>query len=307
MTVPAGTVMPRHELLRAIGAVADSPDGAATACAVLGLADPGSVGHTEAFVLNCPPYAAVYLGDGGGLGGEAADRVAGFWRALGLVPPAEPDHLAALLSLYASLGESAREAGRPAITQALERARRALFDEHLWPWLPGYLDAVAELGIPALADWAVLALRAVRDERAALASAAVAGQAASPLPLALRSAPSPVTTDGELDDLLAALTTPIRSGFILTRHSLAKGAEAAEVGYRIGERRFSLRAMLEQAPAATLDWLAREARRWQRRHAERADGDPVQGWWAERAGQTADTLTTAAGLAAGAATMGEAG
>jgi hypothetical protein len=38
-------------------------------------------------VLNCPPYAAVYLGAEGGFGGEAADRVAGFWRAIGVPPP----------------------------------------------------------------------------------------------------------------------------------------------------------------------------------------------------------------------------
>lgn len=291
-------VMPRYELLRALGAVADSPAAAASACPALGLADPGPVGHTEAFVLNCPPYGAVYLGGDGGLGGEAADRVAGFWRAIGLAPPAEPDHLAALLSLYASLGESAHQAGRLATAGTLNSARRALFHEHVWPWLPSYLDAVAELEIPALTAWAGLTMRAVQAEHAALADG-TAGRAASPLPLALRSAPPPVAAGCELSDLLATLTTPVRSGFILTRRQLAAGAAAAGVGYRIGERRFSLRAMLEQAPAGTLGWLAEEARRWERRHAARAVGDPVHDWWAQRARQTARTLTAAAGLAYG--------
>ncbi len=288
---------PRYELLRALAAGADSPAGAASACPALGLPALDAAGHTDAFVLNCPPYAAVYLGEAGGLGGEGADRVAGFWRAIGLTPPAEPDHLAALLSLYASLGESAAQAGRPATAAALTRTRHALFHEHLWPWLPGYLDAIEDLGIPALTAWAELMSRAIRAEHVALAAQAAAAQAASPLPLALRSAPPPAATWDEPADLLATLTTPVRGGFILTRRQLAVGAAAAGVGYRIGERRFALRAMFDQAPAETLGWLAGEARRWQRRHAARAPGDPAHRWWAERARHTAGLLAAAAELA----------
>ena len=82
---------------------------------------------------SCYPYASVYLGAEGMLGGEARDRVAGFWRALGLVPPAEPDHLAALLGLYAALAdaEEPRRTSRPAAAPA--QARRALLHEHLLP------------------------------------------------------------------------------------------------------------------------------------------------------------------------------
>lgn len=291
-----GFAAQRHELLRALAAVADSPAGAASACPALGLADPGAAAHTDAFVLNCPPYAAIHLGDAGGLGGEGADRVAGFWRAVGLTPPAEPDHLAALLSLYASLGESAQQASRPASKAALTQIRQALFHEHLWPWVPAYLDAVADLKIPALADWAGLTMRAVQAERMALA-AQTAGPAARPLPLALRSAPPPAAAGSELRDLVATLTIPVRCGFILTRRQLAAGAKAVGAGYRIGERRFTLRAMLDQAPAETLGWLAGEAHRWQQRHAARAPGDPAHRWWAQRAGRTAGLLTAAAELA----------
>src|SRR5205814_4790020 len=55
----------------------------------------------------------------------------------------------------------------------------SLFREHLWPWLPAYLDAVADLGLPVLTTWAGLIRRAVAAESA--------GQPAWPaLPLALR-------------------------------------------------------------------------------------------------------------------------
>ncbi len=287
----------RSELLRALAAVADSPAAAAAACPALGLAVPTPAEHTEAFVLNCPPYAAVYLGENGGLGGEAADRAAGFWRALGITPPTEADHLSSLLGLYASLGDAVRQAGRPATVGALTLARAALFHEHVWPWLPSYLDAVADLGLPALSDWAGLTMRALRAERDAVTDGATT--VASGLPLALRSAPPAADTGAgiELKDLLGLVTTPVRSGFVLTRRRLAAGAESAGAGYRIGERQFALRAMLEQEPAGTLIWLADEADRWRRRHAARGAGDPVSGWWARRAGQTVRLLATSAGLA----------
>ena len=280
----------RWELLRALGAVADNPADARTAAAALGLAAASAAEHTDVFVLNCPPFASVYLGPDGALGGEGTDRVAGFWRAIGLTPSAEPDHLAALLSLYASLGEAAAGIRRPAAAAALARSQAALFWEHLWPWLPGYLDAVTGLQAPALTGWAELARHALTAEYHAQPSP---GQ----LPLALRAAPPEAGPDGLLRDLVAALTTPVRSGIILTRHRLAAGAGAAGVGHRIGERRYTLRAMLEQDPAATLTWLSRETRRWERRHAAWAAGDPASRWWTARAARTARFLRDSAARA----------
>ena len=307
----------RWELLRALGAVAGDPADARAACGALSLPGPGRAEHTEVFVLNCPPYAGLYLGSDGALGGDAADRVAGFWRAIGVEPPAEPDHLTALLSLYASLGEARSGARTEAVRCALTRASQALFWEHLWPWLPAYLAAVGEF--PALAAWAALTRRVVLAERAAYAERAEwAGHPSGPgglggrLPLALRAAPAPLSPGLAPGDLPAVLTTPVRSGLILTRRALAGGAEAAGAGHRIGERRFTLRAMLDQEPAGTLRWLGAETARWADTHAalarDRAAGpgrDAVQDWWAQRARRTEAALrTAAAAAAAGPAALG---
>ena len=89
-TITAG----RWELLRALGAVPDSPAAARCVGAALGLDPVSDAEHTGAFVLNCPPYAAIYLGPQGAIGGEGADRVAGFWRAIGITPPTEPATMA---------------------------------------------------------------------------------------------------------------------------------------------------------------------------------------------------------------------
>ncbi|HEY7013606.1 MAG TPA: molecular chaperone TorD family protein [Streptosporangiaceae bacterium] len=284
----------RCELLRAVGAVADSPAGARTAGRALGLPDLNGPQHADAFIMNCPPYASVYLGPDGALGGEGADRVAGFWRAIGVTPPAEPDHLTALLSLYASLGEAAAGTRRAATATALARARVALLWEHLWPWLPGYLDAVSGLGVPALTAWARLAAAAVTAEIGAAADTALLAPAR--LPLALRAAPAMPRGGSSLDDLVGALITPVRSGIIVTRRRLAEAAGQAGVGFRIGERGFALRAMLEQDPAATLTWLSRECGRWARRYAARPSADAVTRWWAGQAASTGRLLRELAAL-----------
>jgi Nitrate reductase delta subunit len=297
----------RWELLRALGAVAGDVADAHKVLAALGLESCDGASHTAAFVLNCPPYASVYLGAEGRLGGSAADRVAGFWRAIGVPPPAEPDHLTSLLDLYAALGSAADAPGPAAAPGAprsgerssrarLAHARRALFSEHLWPWVPGYLGAVADLGIPALGAWADLAMQALEAEQADLAAgpdgpgAERPGSSPDTFPLALREAPPPLAGDESLGELLGALVAPIRSGIILTRRALAIGAGQAGAGHRIGERRFTLRAMLEQEPERTLAWLADEADRWSARHAAAALGDPVHDWWATRAFTTATVL-----------------
>ena len=299
-----GAAAGRWELLRSLGAVPDSPAAARCVGPALGLDPVSDAEHTEAFVLNCPPYAAIYLGPQGAIGGEGADRVAGFWRATGITPPAEPDHLAALLGLYARLGEAAAGARRPAIAAALAQSQAVLFWEHLWPWLPGYLDAVADLAVPSLTTWTGLVRRAIAAEY----------RAKPPCPrqpLALRAAPPAAVPaagpeagpgagpeagpEAEPRDLVELVTIPVRSGLILTRRRLAEGAGRAGVGFRIGERRFALRAMLEQDPRATVAWLAGEADRWQQRHRDRAPRDEVTGWWAARAGRTAQVLRDYAG------------
>jgi len=280
----------RWELLRALGAIATTPPPLSRPVAAsLGLPQPAAAEHTGVFVLSAPPHAGIYLGAEGKLGGEGLDRVAGFWRALGLAPPRDADHLGALLALYAELGEAAAAARSERARAGVRRAREALLWEHLWSWAPGYLTAVARLETPSLGPWARLTLRALARE---------AGLAAPPaaLPLALRSAPrrpgpgSPsVPSRHELLDVLLA---PVRSGVVITAEDLRHAAAAAGAGYRLGERRYTLAAMLDQDSLATIGWLRTFARKWARWHAGQRPvpaPDPRR-WWAGRARGTAAAL-----------------
>lgn len=274
------------ELIRSLGAVVLTPPPAnAALCAAMDLPIPTGVEHTDAFVLSSPPHAAIHLGPEGKLGGEGLDRIAGFWRVLGLRAPEDADHLGALLMLYAELVEAEQNAADEHGRAALHRARAALFHEHIWSWAPGYLLAVIGLGIASVTAWARLTEQLLRAEYADLGAAEM-------LPLALRVAPQGMSAADSLDEVLDALVAPIRCGVVLTYRDLACCAQRVGVGLRRGERRFALRAMLEQDAAGTLGWLAARARWWSRRCASDAQpttNDPCA-WWARRAANTARVL-----------------
>ena len=286
MTEPEVESTERYELLRALGSVAlTPPPGNEPVWHALGLTPATGVEHTEVFVLGLPPHAAIYLGDEGKLGGEGLDRVGGFWRALGLSAPEDADHLGALLMLYAELGLAESLAANDRSAEQLRTSRQALLHEHLWPWVPAYLRAVSDLRVATLAEWAALTLAAVVEEHERSVPAPL-------LPLALREAPAPLSSEDSVDELLDALVAPVRSGIVLSQRDLQAGAAVAGVGFRRGERRYALRAMLEQDAPATLGWLAERARVWTQIHQEHG-ADPTTDWWRARAESTATVLAAA--------------
>lgn len=245
------------ELFRALGSLCEPPDPAHARLAdVLGLpGTPDAAEFTALFVLQLVPYASVYLSADGMLGGEAADRVAGFWRALHVTPPAEPDHLAGLLGLYAAVGEQETAEQDPARAVLWHEARRALLWEHLLTWVPAYTLAVRRTAGRFYAGWA----RMVSD--ALLAEAETLAAPATP-PVHFRDAAGPPAWEGDLDPFVRGLVAPVRSGVLLTRADLARGARRIGVGLRLGDRAFVLRSMLGQEPEATLGWLIDEADAW---------------------------------------------
>ncbi len=279
------------ELFRALAVLAESP-GPETEQLVrtLGIEPaPRPEDYTELFLLQTYPYASVYLGEEGMLGGEARDRIAGFWRAIGATPPTEPDHLAVMLALYAELREVEQAEQAPERLAARVRARQTFLWEHLLSWLPAYLDKVLEIAPPAYGAWA----RLLQDSLLGEAREAPYQPEA---PRWLVDAPG--VPDPDLEDattVLSGLLSPLRSGMILTRADLVRAAEALGLGLRSGERRFMLEALMGQDPAATLNWLRHEALAWSSRHEAREVDLPALGRvWAGRARATAESLSTEA-------------
>jgi len=255
------------ELFRALAAHCEAPSAAVAAALELPL--PTAADHAELFSFQLYPYASVYVGAQGMLGGEAADRVAGFWRAAGLTPPAEPDHLAALLGLYASFAEVRGDRAR--------HLRHALLWEHLLSWLPAWLARVGEVAPGPYVAWGSL-LRA-----GLLAAAEELGPPAAE-PLHLRLAPP---AEG-VGSVLAA----VRSGVVLTRADLGRAARELRLGLRQGERRYALDALVRQDPPAVLGWLSQEAYRQEQMYGSLPPAwRPVTKHWVSRARATAGELS----------------
>jgi TorA maturation chaperone TorD len=273
------------EIFRALAVLAESPErgGAARVAAALGLGElPDAGAHTELFVFQLYPYASVYLGAEGMVGGEARDRVGGFLGALGLEPPPEADHLALMLAAYARLAELEEEGGAD-VRANWRGARRAFLWEHLLSWLPAYLDKLSEVAPTFYRGWGEL-LREALD-----AEARAHGPAPETLPLHLRAAPGLADpAGGESEEFLRSLLAPARSGIILTRADLGRASRALGLGARAGGRAFTLKSLLGQDAAAVLDWLAAECAGWAARHAaRRALLGPAAAWWETRARTTA--------------------
>ena len=279
------------ELFRALAALAEPPtEEHGRLAELLGLPPaPDASTHADVFLMQLPPYASVYVGGEGMLGGEALDRVAGFWRALRQEPPDEPDHLSSLLGLAANLaGAEARESD-VASARLLRNTRAALLWEHLLPWMPPFLQRVEEVGGPFYGSWATLLQAALRAEIGSLGALDV-----SPRHLAESEGLADPRQEGA-EAFLASLLAPVRSGFILLRCDLSRLAQELELGLRTGDRSFVLKGLLSQSPDLVLSWLARRARLAANEHEIRLLGlGPIRAHWVGRANATADLLTSLA-------------
>ena len=255
------------ELLRGLAVLAEPPskehDGI---IAALGMqAAPSSSEYSDVFMFQLYPYASVHLGQEGMMGGDARERVAGFWTAVGQTPPAEPDHLSALLGLYVGLTEQiaiANAEGASAEAMLLDQSRGALMQEHLAPWVFAYLDRVVELTSGPYGEWAILLRDVLRSE-------VTSGGA---LPVHLREAPPlPDPREDGSEAFLAGLLAPVRSGAIFTRSDLGRIASTLDVGLRAGERRYALEHILAQDAPGVLTALSEEAGRQAMAHAAREE------------------------------------
>jgi len=245
----------------------------------LGLSATTAVEHTDLFVHQLPPYASIYLDSQGRIGGDARDRIAGFWRAMRLVPPAEPDHLASLLGLWAGIMEAAIGESEPGRRRLLDHSSQALIREHLASWLTPYLARVVDLSGEAYRPWAELV--------GSVTSEVMVEDDDTALPAHLRM---PQSTLAGPEDLIPYLLAPIRSGIVVTRADLHRAATTLGLGMRIGERAFVLRSLLEQARDPVIEWVSVEASRQARALAPWTISPDIEGEWSLRADTTASLI-----------------
>jgi hypothetical protein len=261
------------ELFRALAVLAEPPT--ANAVRLTETLDlptvPDVSEHTDLFDFQLYPYASVYLGNEGMLGGEAHDRIAGFWRVLGLTPPTEADHLSVMLALYAQLAESDENENDALQRTRWRTARKAFLWEHLLSWLPVYIAKLNDIAPPFYQRWGDILQTALFGEALALGTQ-------EEVSLHLRESAGLIDPrEGDVDEFLQSLLSPVRSGMILVRSDLTRAANRLGLGTRIGERKFVLKALFGQDASAVLDWLGEEAAEWTRRHR----------LWSDALGETA--------------------
>lgn len=249
---------------------------------------PAEAEWSDLFVFQLPPYASIYLGADGRIGGEARDRIAGFWRALGLDPPTECDHLAVMLAFYAELGEHEARAAEDAERRRWRHVRAAFLWEHLSSWLPPYLVKLDLVAPAFFRRWGRLVGSFLGAE----------SESPSPPEEPLHWREAPLLADPRAAGsrtFLDSLLTPLASGLLLTRADLERGAGELGLALRVGERRFLLETLLAQEPAAVLTWLEAECESWHARlAAPRPDGLATGSFWLERTAATAALLGTLA-------------
>jgi TorA maturation chaperone TorD len=277
------------ELFRALAVMAEPPtEETARLAEALELgALPSADEYTELFVFQLYPYASVYLGAEGMMGGEARDRISGFWRALGEMPPAEADHLSVMLALYARLAELEEDEGDATRRAAgWHRARKAFLWEHLLSWLPVYLVKLTELAPPFYRKWGDVLLASLLSEAQTL------GQQQS-LSLHLRETHGlidPRNSD-DTEAFRQSILTPARFGGILTRADLTRAGRRLGIGLRMGERKFILKTLLAQDALGVFDWLIEETSLWIERHRRHRETlGELAGAWEERAIAAASLL-----------------
>ena len=271
------------EIFRALAVFAEPPKQESVRIAEaleLG-APPTESEYTETFLFQLYPYASVYLGAEGMMGGEARDLIAGFWRALGLAPPAEPDHLSVMLALYAELAEREEHEHEAPSRERWRHARKAFLWEHLLSWLPVYLRKLEDISSPFYRKWGETLREALVAEIETLGLA-------EQLPLHLRSTLTlSDPREQGTDDFLRSLLAPARSGMIITRRDLVRAGHRLQLGLRLGERRFILDTLFNQNPQSVTSWLAEEAARWRVRHGEnRAAFGLIAEAWGEKTEKT---------------------
>jgi TorA maturation chaperone TorD len=276
------------ELFRALAVLAEPPTvKAARVAEALELGElPSAEEYTETFIFQLYPYASVYLGTEGMIGGEARDRIGGFWRALGQMPPAEPDHLSVMLALYARLVELEDVESDPRRRESWRNARKAFLWEHLLSWLLVYLTKFLGTTAGFYSRWGLMLLRTLLSEAATLGDQ-------ERLPLHLREAPGLIDPRSHsLEEFLQSLLAPVRSGMILTRVDLTRGARAVGLGLRMGERKFILKTLFAQDAQAMLDWLIDEAATWVRHHRGTKGGmlGEIAGVWQQKTEASAALL-----------------
>lgn len=214
--------------------------------------------HYALFGYELFPYAGVFLGEGGLVGGVAVtDVVRQAYAALGLGCPDDPspDHLGQMLRLMAVLLDAELDAAAHDATadiRVVQAWQRRVLDQALLPWMPPLYAASVDQPRSLWTATVEMAVAVAGDHRADLPSLGVASTDDNEAPI--EGSADALDFDALLADrrtglrtLASALVTPRRSGVYLARRDIEGIAQRSDVPRGFGGRCDMLERVLRSA------------------------------------------------------------
>lgn len=220
------------EVTSALSEVASATELRGEISDALGLVGAAPSDLYQLFIKDLSPFASVYLSPDGNIGGDSQAVISGIYRALGVPVPNDPDHLSSLLSLLSQIliaEAKSIENGSELEQSSVIRTRQVLVNEHLLTWLPAYLVSATRVAPQVLSNWVSLCWDTLELLASTTETVSHASQAVSPDQI------------DSLAKLIDFLTTPSRSGVILTISDIEKVSAELGLAARAGTKRLVLK------------------------------------------------------------------
>lgn len=255
--------------------------------------------HYQLFIHNVFPYAAIFLGEEGLLGGTITENVSAFYHRIGFQPTSDdsPDHLSTELDAMAYLSYAELDAVEDQLPHQVQRLRqfqRRFLDDYLLRWLPAFVIAVEQQSPNTYTALVRHAFELVCRHRLQLGDDLMASDSYFVLP----EIPNLLADDKtSLRDIARFLLTPAYTGFFLSVDDIRRIGATYRVPHGFGKRQQILTNLLRTAsmyevfPTIIGDF-EQLSERWQAQFsAMTVLPENIQTVWLERLAVTGTMLT----------------
>lgn len=272
-------------------------------------ADDAGAAH-ERVTAEVFPYEAVFVGEEGLRGGDAADAVARTRAEVGLGEVGEPDQLGEELLLLAFLCAAEADARRDGVKAGhVLAAQRRVLDRHLLRWLPAFVAALGGAGFPGKGVLGLYPRAAAMALDLAVAHRAAIGPDGDAWALPEARSADELLHDEKtgLARIARHLTLTARAGGFLTAGAMARIGRGLDLPRGFGKRWQVLESLLAAAAhydavPAVLAGLDAELVRWDEgyREVEAAGLAAAVAPWRARVAEAREVVRgMAAGVGAG--------
>ncbi|NNN14072.1 MAG: hypothetical protein HKL81_10050 [Acidimicrobiaceae bacterium] len=236
------TLLAQAEVAIALAEISEGVVPSAALLDALGIDRSGCEAINALLVSELPPFASIYLSLDGNIGGESQAEIAGFYRAISVKVPPNPDYLSSLLYLLGQIIKKEAEVvdGETARSRAIEIAKLTLLRQHIAPWLVPYLQRAEQIAGADASVWIALTL----DLIASILESSEVPTPKQPIDEDLDQ--SQIESFANSVEFIDWITSPLLSGVIVAPSDLVSIAKSLGLATRIGRKRFVLEGLFQQ-------------------------------------------------------------